>query len=57
MIGLLTKYSINKFFFTLRLLNLTNQKIYSSGQLNVYGKAIYQVQAPFNFMAGAGIRF
>jgi iron complex outermembrane receptor protein len=56
-INFIAKYRINKFFFTARLMNLTNQKIYSSGQLNVYGQPIYQVQAPFNFMAGAGIRF
>lgn len=52
-----TKYHINKFTLSLRLMNLLNQRIYSSGQLNVYGQPVYQVQAPFNFMAGAGVRF
>ncbi|MBS0423990.1 MAG: TonB-dependent receptor [Proteobacteria bacterium] len=56
-INFLAKYYVHKFFLTLRLLNIINQKIYSSGQLNVYGQAIYQVQAPFNFIVGAGIGF
>jgi iron complex outermembrane receptor protein len=56
-INLMAKYNINEFFFTIRLMNLLNQKIYSSGQLNVYGQPIYEVQAPFNFMTGVGIRF
>lgn len=53
----LVKYNYRKFFFTLRLINLTDQKIYSSGQLNVYGKPIYQVQAPLSFLAGIEVRF
>lgn len=56
-INFMTKYRIGKFFFSLRLMNLLNQKVYSSGQLNVYGQPIYLVQAPFNFLMGGGIKF
>jgi iron complex outermembrane receptor protein len=56
-LNLLAKYRLKKIAFSLRLLNLTNIRSYSSGQLNVYGIPIYQVQAPFSLMGGISIEF
>ncbi len=54
--NLLAKYQLKKIAFSLRLMNLTDQKIYTSGQLNVYGDPIYQVQAPFHLLGGVSIK-
>jgi len=42
-------YKFHQFDITVRGNNLTNQKYYSHGHLNVYGDARYFVQAPTNF--------
>ena len=55
--NLLAKYQIKKIGFSLRLMNLTNEKTYTSGQLNVYGQPIYQVQAPFHLLGGVHVKF
>ncbi|NOT49790.1 MAG: TonB-dependent receptor [Chitinophagaceae bacterium] len=51
----IAKYHLDKVVFSLRLMNITNEKTYTSGQLNVYGKPIYLVQAPFHVMGGVQI--
>jgi len=53
--NLLAKYQIKKVSFSLRLINLTNEKMYTSGQLNVYGQPIYQVQAPFHVLGAVSL--
>ncbi len=52
----LAKYQLKKVGFSLRLMNMTDQKIYTSGQLNVYGVPIYMVQAPFHLLVGASVK-
>ncbi|MDE3143447.1 MAG: TonB-dependent receptor [Bacteroidota bacterium] len=55
--NLLVKYDYRKFFFTAKWMNISNQTIYANGQLNVWGKPIYQVNAASNLFAGIGIKF
>ena len=45
-------YAIKRVQLSARLFNITNQVIYANGQLNVYGKPIFHIQAPFNLMFG-----
>jgi iron complex outermembrane receptor protein len=53
----IAKYHIDKVVFSLRLMNFSNEKACTSGQLNVYGRPIYMVQAPFHLMGGISFTF
>lgn len=55
-INLIGEYKFRNLTFTAKFMNLLNKVIRGSGQLNVYGVPIYQVQAPFNFIAGVSLR-
>lgn len=55
-LNFLAKLHFTKVVFSIRFMNITNQKNYSSGQLNVYGVPIYMVQAPFHVLGGIQIR-
>ena len=45
-------YGYKHFTFSARILNISNKKIYTDGQLNLYGVSIYHVQAPAHIMFG-----
>lgn len=45
-------YYYKHFSFSGRVLNITTKKIYTDGQLNLYGVPIYHVQAPAQLMFG-----
>lgn len=50
--NLIAIYSYKHFSFSSRIMNISSQKIYTDGQLNLYGVPVYHVQSPAMFMFG-----